>query len=85
MLNHKPLEQIIHKILADTTARLQRMMMWLQPYDKILADTTARLQRMMMWLQPYNFQLKFRPGKEMTLPDALSRYILKQYPTYPWI
>ena len=29
---------------------------------------------MMMQLQPYDFKLKYRPGKEMTLPDALSRY-----------
>ena len=29
---------------------------------------------MMMQLQPYDFALKYRLGKEMTLPDALSRY-----------
>ena len=27
-----------------------------------------------MQLQPYDFELKYRPGKEMTLPDAFSRY-----------
>ena len=27
-----------------------------------------------MRLQPYDFELKFRPGKEMTTHDALSRY-----------
>ena len=51
--DHKPLEQIIQKSLCDTPARLQQMM---------------------MRLQPYNFKLKYRPGKEMTVPDVLSRY-----------
>ena len=51
--DYKPLEQIIQKSLCDTPARLQQMMMQLQPYD---------------------FELKYRPGKEMTLRDALSRY-----------
>ena len=27
-----------------------------------------------MQLQPYDFELKFRPRQEITLPDALSRY-----------
>ena len=62
--DHKPLEQITHKSLADTQARLQRMMMWLQPYD---------------------IELKFRPGKDMKLPDALSRYHLQQGPEIAWI
>ena len=51
--DHKPLEQIIHKNLVDTSARLQCMI---------------------MQLQPYHFDLKYWPGKEMTLADALSRY-----------
>ena len=51
--DHKPLEQIIHKNLADTPARLQQIMMCLQPYD---------------------FDLKYRPGREMILTNALSRY-----------
>ena len=28
----------------------------------------------MMLLEPYDFELKYRPGKEMTLADVLSRY-----------
>ena len=31
--DHKPLEQIINKNLVDTPARLQHMIMRLQPYD----------------------------------------------------
>ena len=60
--DHKPLKQIIHKNPADTPARLQRMMMQLQPYD---------------------FKLKFRPGEEMTLPDAISRYHPQPGPEIP--
>ena len=36
-----------------------------------------------MQLQPYDFKLKFRPGKEITLPDALSRYHLQPGPEIP--
>ena len=36
-----------------------------------------------MQLQPYDFELKFRPGKEMTLPDALSRYHPQPEPEIP--
>ena len=60
--DHKPLEQIIHKNLVDTPARLQHMIMQLQPYD---------------------FILKYRPGKEMTLADALSRYYPQPAPEIP--
>ena len=61
-LDHKVLEQIIHKNLADTPARLQRTMMQLQSYDS---------------------ELKFRPGKEMTLPNALSRHHPQPGPQIP--
>ena len=60
--DHKPLEQIIHKNLVDTPARLQHMIMQLQPYD---------------------FILKYRPGKEMTLADTLSRYYPQPAPDIP--
>ena len=33
----------------------------------------AHLQRMLLRLQRYDVNLKYRPGKEMTLPDSLSR------------
>ena len=36
-----------------------------------------------MQLQPYGFELTFRPGKEMTLPDALSRYHPQPGPEMP--
>ena len=32
-----------------------------------------RLRRMLMQLSEYNFDIKYRPGKEMVLPDTLSR------------
>ena len=51
--DHKPLEAIATKNLADTPARLQRMLLNIQGYD---------------------YLLKYRPGKEMLLADALSRY-----------
>lgn len=50
--DHKPLENIQHKSLANTPPRLQRMMLRLQPYD---------------------FDIVYRPGKEMLLADAMSR------------
>ena len=40
-----------------------------------------RLQRMLLRLQKYDFTVKYRPGKEMILADALSRaYIQKLKP-----
>ena len=38
---------------------------------------------MILQPQPYNFELKFRPGKDMTLPDALSRYHPQLGPEIP--
>ena len=51
--DHKPLEQINLKNLADTPARLQWMLLRLQNYD---------------------VTIKYSPGKEMLVADALSRY-----------
>jgi len=42
--------------------------------SKTLANTPARLQRMLLRLQGYNFNLVYKPGKELLLADALSRY-----------
>lgn len=50
--DHKPLECIQHKSLANTPPRLQRMMLRLQPYD---------------------FEIVYKPGKEMVLADSMSR------------
>ncbi len=41
---------------------------------KTLAQTPPRLQRMLLRLQGYNFTLVYKPGKELLLADALSRY-----------
>ena len=51
--DHKPLEQINLKNLADTPAQLQQMLLRLQHYD---------------------VTIKYHPGKEMLVADALSRY-----------
>ena len=40
---------------------------------KGLASVPPRLQRMMMRLQPYDYEIVYKPGKEMVLADALSR------------
>ena len=39
---------------------------------KALTAAPACLQRMLLRLQRYDVNLKYRPGKEMTLPDSLS-------------
>ena len=48
-----------------------------QPLEKIhlknLSDAPPRLQRLLLKIQPYDFQIKYIPGKEVTLADALSR------------
>ena len=51
--DHKPLEMISMKNLANAPPRLQRMLLELQRYD---------------------VTIKYRPGKEMQLADALSQY-----------
>ena len=51
--DHKPLEQINLKNLADTPAQLQWMLFRLQNYD---------------------VTIKYHPGKEMLVADALPRY-----------
>ena len=40
---------------------------------KNLTAAPARLQRMLLRLQRYDYQITYKPGKEMTLPDSLSR------------
>lgn len=48
-----------------------------RPLDMIskknLTAAPARLQRMLLRLQKYDYEIVYRPGKEMTLPDSLSR------------
>ena len=50
--DHKPLEMIHLKNLSAAPARLQRMLLWIQPYD---------------------LAIRYLPGKDMLLADALSR------------
>ena len=50
--DHKPLESISNKLLAQAPPRLQRMLLCLQKYD---------------------IQIKYKPGTEMIIADALSR------------
>ena len=40
---------------------------------KSLHNAPPRLQRMLLQLQKYNMTIKYRPGSEMLLADALSR------------
>ena len=41
---------------------------------KNLTDTPAWLQQMLLRLQNYDVTIKYHPGKEMLIADALSRY-----------
>ena len=40
---------------------------------KRMMAAPPRLQRLLLRLQPFDCKIKYRPGKEMLLPDALSR------------
>ena len=51
--DHKPLEFISQKNLADMPAHLQHMLLHLQGYD---------------------YTIHYHPGKQMALPDTLSRF-----------
>ena len=42
-------------------------------HQKSLASAPLRLQRMLLQLQRYDVTIRYRPGKEMLLADALSR------------
>ena len=44
---------------------------------KQLSAAAPRLQRMLLQLQHYSITLVYKPGKEMTLADTLSRTYLK--------
>lgn len=41
--------------------------------SKNLTAAPARLQRMLLLLQRYDYQIRYRPGRDMTLADSLSR------------
>ena len=40
---------------------------------KHLSDAPARLQRLLLKLQPYNLTIKYIPGKDVVVADALSQ------------
>ena len=42
-------------------------------HQKSLASAPPRLQRMLLQLQRYDLTIKYKPGKDMLLVDALSR------------
>ena len=42
-------------------------------HQKSLASAPPRLQRMLLQQQQYDVTIRYRPGKEMLLADALSR------------
>lgn len=43
-------------------------------FKKPLHRAPARLQRMLLQMQPYDIEVKYRPGKEIPVPDTLSRH-----------
>ena len=47
-------------------------------FSKSLASTTPRLQRMLIRLGRYRLQIRYTPGKEMHIADALSRAYLQE-------
>lgn len=40
---------------------------------KCLAASPKRVQRMLLRLRRFDFELRYRPGRELTIPDSLSR------------
>ena len=60
--DHKPLESISRKNLADMPAWLQCMMLCLQGYD---------------------LTIHYHPGKEMVIPNTLSRFSPRPGPDFP--
>ena len=38
-----------------------------------LSDAPPSLQRVLLTIQPYDFEIKYIPGKEVALADAVSR------------
>ena len=47
-------------------------------FKKPLNKCPARLQRMLLQLQKFDFELRYRPGKDLLLADALSRAYLSE-------
>ncbi|XP_024890884.1 uncharacterized protein K02A2.6-like [Temnothorax curvispinosus] len=53
-------------------------------FKKPLNKCPARLQRMRLQLQKYDIDLRYRPGKELILADALSRAYVKEHNAAEW-
>lgn len=47
--------------------------------EKSLLSIPARLQRTLMRIQKYSLEVKYKPGKEMHIADALSRAFPKEH------
>lgn len=50
-------------------------------FAKPMSTTTTRLQRMLIRLTRYRLNIRYTPGKEMHIADALSRAYLKEEPS----
>ena len=50
---------------------------------KNLADMPAQLQCMMLCQQGYDLTICYHPGKEMVIPDTLSRFSPQPGPDFP--
>jgi len=48
-------------------------------FKKPLHQVPMRIQKMMLKLQPYEFTVVWKPGKQIPVADALSRYYLPEY------
>jgi len=44
---------------------------------KLLASAPPRLQRILLGMQKYDYMLEYKPGKELILPDMLSKEMIK--------
>lgn len=53
-------------------------------FKKPLNKCPTRLQRMLLQLQKYDIELKYKPGKELALSDALSKAYIKKQQISEW-
>ena len=65
--DHKPLENIQHKSLANTPPRLQRMMLKIQPYDFIIKYRPGREMVMADMMSRF----KPEPGKQIDMDSTI--------------
>ena len=52
---------------------------------KNLVSAPPRLQRMLLRLQPYDFTIRYRPGNQMHVADALSRLSFDESMPIPYL